>query len=182
MSKKDLKSNIKLKVLEYLAKDPIITVNKLAKKLGTYRQLVDKEKKELEDDHVIWGYTTIIDGSKLNHVLYIAIFKIRPMLSKEFAELVIRRLLTGSPKKHGVQLIEVLYTHGEYDVIVKFSALDHTTARRYYETIRSVYSDYFLEEPIILDVNFSLVQMGKLNPELKKLYDFIPKVKTKIKT
>jgi len=29
---------------------------------------------------------------------------------------------------------------------------------------------------LLCDVNFSLVRMGKMNPELEKLYDFIPKI------
>lgn len=163
MGKKDLKSNIKLKVLECLLKDPVITVNKLAKKLGTYRQMVDKEKKELEDDHVIWGYTAVIDESKIGQVIYIALFRIKPILSKGFVDLVIERLATGAPSKEGVRTIDVLYINGCYDVIVRFSAPDHKTARRHYETLRSVYSDYFLEESLLCDVNFSMVRMGMMS-------------------
>ena len=177
-----VKNNLKRAVLKCLLEDPTRSVNKLAKKFDTYRRRVWRKKKELEDDHVIWGYTAVIDESKIGQVLYIALFRIKPILSKGFVDLVIERLATGAPSKDGVRAIDVLYINGYYDVIVRFSAPDHTTARRYYETLRSVYSDYFLEESSLCDVNFSMVRMGKLNPELEKLYDFVPKVKTKIKS
>lgn len=100
-------------------------------------------------------------------------FKTKP-LNKEFVDLIIQRLSTGMPAKYGVCIIDIYYIHGDYDVFIKFSAPDHSTARNYCEILRSVYKDHFLENPQISDVNFPLVQTGKLNPEIKKLYDLVP--------
>lgn len=174
--KKMVKNNLKMDLLKHLLEDPTTSVNKLAKKFNTYRRRVWQKKKELEDDDVIWGYTAVIDESKIGQVLYIALFRIKP-ISKNFVDLIIERLATGAPSKDGVRVIDVLYINGYYDVIVRFSAPDHTTARRYYETLRIVYSDYFLGESLLCDVNFSMVRMGKLNPGLEKLYDFVPKIR-----
>lgn len=176
-----VKSNLKMELLKHLLEDPTRSVNKLAKKLGTYRKRALRRKKELEADHVIWGYTAVVNESKLNHVLYLAQFKIQP-ISKAFVDLIIKRLTTGAPSKEGVRVIDIFYMNGDYDVIIKFSAPDHTTARKYYENLRNTYKDFFRGDPSLSDVNFPLVKDGKVNPELEKLYDFVPEAKEIIET
>ena len=180
MAKKNPKSDKKLELLKCLLEDPTRSVSKTAEMMGTYERMVWQKKKELEADHTIWGYTTIIDESKVHHVLYETLFKIKPM-SKSFVDLIIERLTSEALVKEGVRLIDVFYTTGDYACIVRFSAPDHATAKVYYETLRIVYEDFFLEEPLLLEINFPLVRTSKLNPEIEKLYDFLPKVKTKIR-
>ena len=68
----------------------------------------------------------------------------------------------------------MFYVNGEYDWIVRFTAPDHATARKYYETIRLLYSDHLQERPILMDINMSLVAEGKRNPNLGQLYDYVP--------
>ena len=175
MARKDLEKNKKLELLQCLLEEPRLTNTKLAETINTYRRMAGQKKRELEQNHTIWGYTTVIDEHKINYVLYEALFKIKP-ITKEFADIIIERLTSEAPVKEGVRLIDVFYTTGEYACVIRFSAPDSTTAKVYYETLRIVYKD-FLEEPHLLEINFPLVKMGKLNPELKKLYDFIPKIK-----
>lgn len=176
MVKKDLKNSKNLDLLHCLLENPTQSINKIAEKINMYRRTVLRKKKELEDSHVIWGYTAVIDERKLDRALYIAIFKLRPISSKKLPDLVTRRLTTGASSELGVRLVDVLYTTGMYACILKFSAPDHTTATRYFETLRAVYKDYFLEEPLLFEVDFPLVRQGKLNPELEKVYDFVPKI------
>jgi len=176
MVKKDSKSSKKLDLLNCLIENPVQSISKIAEKINMYRRTVWQKKKELEEDHTIWGYTAVIDESKIGRVFYMALFRIKP-ISKGFVDLIIKRLTTGVPSKEGVRVIDVLYINGYYDVIIRFSAPDRATARMYYETLRSVYKEYFLEDHLLCDVNFSLVRMGKVNPKLEKLYDFVPKIK-----
>ena len=175
------KNNLKMELLKYLLEDPTLTVNKIAEKLGTYRKRVLRRKKELEADHAIWGYTTVIDDSKVNHILYVAQFKTKP-ISKAFADLIIERLTTGAPSEEGVRIIDVFYTNGEYDCLIKFSAPDRATARKYYENLRVIYKEFFRGDPSLSDVNFPIVKDGKLNPEVEKIYDLLPRKKTKTKS
>ncbi len=80
----------------------------------------------------------------------------------------------GEFHKQRVRLLNVLYVNGEYDWLVMFSAPDHATARRYYDSLRVSYADFLLERPVIIDVNFPVIREGKVNPELKRLYEFVP--------
>ena len=157
-------------VLKYLLEDPTRSVREIGKKMNSYRQMVWRKKKELEDNHIIWGYTAVIDESKMNHVVYMMLIKTKP-LSRGQADLIIRRISKDEPRKQNVRLVDLFYLNGEYDWIIRFSAPDHATARRYYDTIRLLYDEYQLEKPVMVDVNFCLVSGGKNNPELEKLYE-----------
>jgi len=111
----------------------------------------------------------------MNRVVYLLQFRTKP-LTKNFGDIIIKRLTSGEPLKEGVRILDIYYLNGFYDVFIKFSAPDHITAKRYYETIRAIYKDYFLDDPLLLKINFPLIKRGKLNPELEKLYDFMPKI------
>jgi len=175
--KKDLESSRKLDLVNCLLEDPTQGMSKIAEKTKMHRRTAWQIQKDLEKDTTIWGYTAIIDEQKINHVLYVLQFRTKH-LTKYFADLIIQRLTTGEPMEQGVRILDIYFMNGPYDVFIKFSAPDHATARNYYETLRSVYKDHFLETPLVSDVNFSLVQAGKLNPELKKIYGLVPKITT----
>jgi len=161
-------------VLHYLLEDPTRSAREIAKELKSYRQKVWREKTRLEEEKIIWGYTAVVNEEKMNQVLYLILLKTKPM-SKEFADiLIMRKLLQREPEKQNVRIINVLFVNGEYDWIVMFSAPDHATARRYYDSVRIDYEKLLIEKPVIVDVNFSIVREGKINPEIKKIYDFIP--------
>lgn len=169
--------NKKLDLLNCLMENPTQSISKIAEKTNMYRRTVWQKKKELEEDHTIWGYTTVIDESKLDHVLYVGIFKLRPIISKKFPDLVIHKLTTEAPSKTGVRLIDFFYTTGmSACAILKFSSQNQKIAKEYFETLRVIYNDYFLDEPLLFEVDFPLAKEGKLNPELEKLYDFIPRI------
>jgi len=160
-------------LLKHLVSDPTRSVRDIAKSLDSYRQRVYREKTKLENEHIIWGYTAVLDESKMGHVTYLVLMKLKPM-STGLADLITMRILKGEPHKQQVNLLDVLYVNGEYDLVVRFTAPDHATARRYFDSIRLAYEDYLLEKPAIVDVNFSLIREGKQNPEIKRLYDFVP--------
>ena len=162
-------------ILQALIDDPTKSVREMSKDLNSYRQKVWRRKKKLENDNVIWGYTSVIDESKLNCVMYLVLMKLEPM-SKELADLVIRRLVKKIPQKQHINLLNVLYINGQYDQIVMFTASNHAIARKYFDSLRKEYKEYLLEKPVIVDVSFILIAEGKSNPDVKRLYDFVPSI------
>lgn len=161
------------KVLQMLIEDPTESIREMAHDLDSYRQKVWRKKKNFEDEKVIWGYTAVIDESKIEHVMYLVLMKLKPM-SKELADILIKRVVKKIPQKQRVRLLNVLYINGQYDLIIMFSAPDHAVARRYYDSLRLTYEEHLLDKPVIVDVNFSIIREGKINPDLKRLHDFVP--------
>ena len=170
-----VKHKLKMDLLKKLLDDPTRSTRKTAEMIGTYDRGVWQRKKELEADHTIWGYTTVVDEQKLGRVVYLALFKLKP-ITRSLPDLIVEKLIERKDRESDIRLINILYTHGGYGCILMFSAPDHATAKMYYETIRVIFHDHFFD-PLLLDVNFSLLREGKLNPELKRIYDFVPKIK-----
>ena len=176
MNKEDLIKSRISELLSCLLENSRMGMVKIAEKIGINRKTAWLLHKDLEKNKVIWGYTTVVDQMKLEEVVYFIQFKTKP-LTKEFADLIIKRLVTdAAPLKIGVRIIDIYFLHGDYDVLIKFSAPNHEIAWAYCETLRIVYKDHFLETPQISDAKFVLAQCGKVNPDLKtRLYDFVPK-------
>lgn len=176
MSNKTSKSNknpFNNEILNALLEDPTKSLRIIAKELKSYRQKIWREKKKLEEKHIIWGYTAVVDYGKLNYIAYIMLLKMKPM-SKELVDLMLRRLYEKEQLKQNIRLRDFWIVTGEFDWIIKFSAPDHATARKYYDTIRLLYDNYLIEKPVMVDVNLCLVAEGKMNPEVEKLREFIP--------
>ncbi len=161
------------RILHYLTEDPTRSVRDIAKDMGSYRQKVWRKKKKLEEDHVIWGYTAVVDESVMNQVMYIILMKLKPM-STDLAELMKNRILQREPAKQNVRLLNVLYVNGEYDLVVMFTGPDHSTARRYFDSLRMAYDEHLIEKPVIIDVNLSLMREGKINPNILKIFEYVP--------
>jgi DNA-binding Lrp family transcriptional regulator len=159
--------------IEALLEDPTRSVRDLAKEMKCTRQAIWRKKKTLEEDNTIWGYTAVVDESKLNNVVFIVLMKMKPM-SQELAEILIRRVGGTEVKRAGIRLIDIFLVNGEYDIIVRFSSRGHAKARRYYDTLRTVYGDFLLDKPVMIDVNFIMMAEGKRNPHLSRLIDFVP--------
>lgn len=160
-------------VLKELIEDPTRSDREIAKKLGSYRQKIWRERKKLEKDKQVWGYTSVLNEHKLKDVIYLILLKMKPM-DENLSDLIINRNIKREPTKQNIRLINVLYVNGEYDWVVMFSAPDHKTARRYYDSLRVAYNDHLLEKPKIVDVNFTLIREGKINPDIKKLKSYVP--------
>ena len=173
MVKQDSKNDTEMNLLNLLLEDPTIGINEMAKKLNINRQTIWRIKKKLEKNRTIWGYTAIIDRSKLNERVYLIFGKTKP-INKRLVDKMVNRLLENKPHQENIHTIDMFYVSGDYDWILRFSAPDHLTAKKYFNTLREIYADQLLEKPVLIDIDFCLIAEGKKNPELKKLYDFIP--------
>ena len=159
-------------VVDYLMDDPTKSDKEIAKNMKSYRQKVWRKKKQMEDEHVIWGYTAVVDEEKLNHPSYVVLLKTKP-INSSVANRIIKHIVANPNFKEDVRVIDMCYLSGEYDWMIRFSAVDRIKARRFYEALRLFYEDYLCERPVIIDVSFCLITEGKRNPEMKKIIDFV---------
>jgi DNA-binding Lrp family transcriptional regulator len=166
------------KILNELLKDPTRSLEEIARSCGSYRQKVWREKRRMEDDEAIWGYTAVVDENVIDWKSFILLIKLKPLTSDQ-AKLLIRRHLTNAPGELNIRLMDTYYLNGKYDLLVIFAAPNWMTARKYYDSIRLEYELYLEDRPEIIDVAFSLIRWGKVNPNIKKLKEFIPPVTEK---
>ena len=160
-----------------LLKDPTRSIREIAKELNCTRQAVWRRKKEMEDNNLIWGYTAVIDEDQMKNVMFLILMKMKPM-DQKLAEILIRRVSGTEVTREGIRLIDVFQVNGEYDWVVRFSTKSRARARKYYDSLRTVYTDYLLEKPIMVDVNFIMMAEGKRNPHLSGLLEFVPSMPT----
>jgi DNA-binding Lrp family transcriptional regulator len=162
-------------IIRWLLEDPTRSLNEMAKEMNIYRQTLWRRKRKLEEGRVIWGYTAVIDENKMGNVIYLIMMKMKPM-TRGLADVIYRRVKNDEMSKSNIRLIDAFHVNGEYDWILRFSAPDHATARKYYDALRVIYEEYLIEKPVIVDVNFILKAEGMRNPEIEKLYNFVPEI------
>ncbi len=166
------KTEMNRKILDALLEDPTRSMRNIARDLNSYRQTLWRKKKQMEEENLIWGYTAVIDEAKQGKVTFLVLMKMKPMMG-DMADLIVNRIKRNEPAKKNIRLIDAFQVNGEYDWMIRFSAPNHTTARKYYDTLRAIYGDHLLEKPVLVDVNFILVAEGKMNPEIDKLFDLV---------
>lgn len=161
------------RVLNELLKDPTRSLEEIARACGSYRQKVWREKRKLEESEAVWGYTAVVDENEIDWKSFLLLIRLKPMTADQ-AQLLIRRHLTNAPGELNIRLMDTYYLNGKYDLLVIFAAPDWITARKYYDSIRLEYGLFLEDRPEIIDVAFSLIKWGKVNPNINKLKDFIP--------
>jgi DNA-binding Lrp family transcriptional regulator len=166
------RKDVKKELIDALLEDPTKSMREIAKDLHSYRQTLWRKKKQMEEENLIWGYTAVIDEGKQGKVTFLVLMKMKPMI-ENLAEIIVKRIKRNEPAKKGIRLIDAFQVNGEYDWLIRFSAPDHTTARKYYDTLRAIYGDYLLEKPVLVSVNFILKAEGKMNPEIDRLFDLV---------
>jgi DNA-binding Lrp family transcriptional regulator len=159
-------------LIDALLEDPTRSMREIARELKSYRQTVWRRKRKMEQDNLIWGYTAVIDEGKQGKGTYLILMKMKPMM-EDLAEIIVKRIKGKEPARKNIRLIDAFQVNGEYDWILRFSAPNQSTARKYYDTLRAVYGDYLLDKPVLVDVNFILVAEGKMNPEIDNLFDLV---------
>ncbi len=163
-------------ILNELLKDPTRSLEEIATSCGSYRQKVWREKKKLEQSGAVWGYTAVVDEDAIGWKTFLLFMKLKP-LSDEQASTLIRRHVSDAPGRLSIRLMDTYYLNGRYDLLVIFAAPDWITSRKYYDSVRIEYEPFLEERPEIIDVAFSMIRWGKVNPGIEKLRDFIPPIR-----
>jgi DNA-binding Lrp family transcriptional regulator len=160
-------------LLDALIEDPTRSNKQLAEDLMVSRQRLWRERKRMEDEGRIWGYTTVIDEAYEGWIDCIVLIRLKPFAGTDVAS-AIKKAKAENYRKYSVRVRDTLYVDGEYDAVIAYSAPDIMRARRFYEHIRNQYDDLLLEKPILLEVNFALRRMGKVNPRVEDLKGLVP--------
>ena len=161
------------KILQKLKNNANKSINEIAKECGFSRQKVWRMIKHLEKNRIIWGYTAIVDEEKQGFETYFILIKRTTYpLDEELADKIISRQLEKPMDKVDCKIVTSVYTHGLYDWILIITAKELKYAKQVCELLRMRYEKY-LSEVILIKALFPVKIQGILNPESKKLKEFI---------
>jgi Lrp/AsnC family transcriptional regulator len=161
------------RILTELQKNANESIDTIAKQCGFSRQKVWRSIKRLEQDHIIWGYTAIVDEDKLNRKSYIVLIKktTAPLDEKTTSAIASPRLQELASKE-GVIIENSFYTHGAYDWIITFTVDDIRKAKKFSEILNTTYRGYIAKIEL-METLFWTRKQRIFNPEAKKLKEFV---------
>lgn len=161
------------KILSELQKNSNQSIDTIAQRCGFSRQKVWRCIKRLEQDHVIWGYTAIVDEEKQNRKSFVVIIKkTSTPLDEKTARVIATPYLQELASKEGIIIEDSLYCHGEYDWVFVFTADDLRQAKRFSELLYSAYPGYIAKIDL-METLFWTRKQRIFNPEAKKFKDLL---------
>lgn len=158
-------------VLNELLADCRQSTSAIATSCGITKQRVWKKIKELENDHTIWRYSSVINETKIGCTLYMALVKMGPLVRKTAEKIIERHKDSQAVGRGHVQLIESCFLNGIYDWMVMFAAKNIADAKKYCAFLQTVYGD-FIKHVELLEIMFPAMRSGTVNPEIQQLQEF----------
>ena len=160
-------------ILGHLKKNSKEHIDVLAKHTGFSRQKVWRLIKNLEEQHVIWGYTVVTDAEKQDTGHFTLLIK-RSMakLDKKIFDKVDSLQLEDIADPLGVSIESSCLVHGCYDWVISVSAENIQKVRRFCEVLSTGFPGAIEK----IDVLQSLYYVRKhhiFNPDRKKLRDLL---------
>jgi DNA-binding Lrp family transcriptional regulator len=160
------------RILAELQKNANESIDGIAKRCGFSRQKVCRTIKALEQKHLIWGYTVIVDELKNDSRHYTLLIKRTPhQLMKDTIDIIASRKLEEIVSEIGVIVESSYYVHGEYDWILTFTAQNIVQAKKFRESVLNLHAG-IIEKAILLETLFAVKDHHILNPEPAKLKEF----------
>jgi Lrp/AsnC family leucine-responsive transcriptional regulator len=160
-------------ILAELQKNAQESIDMLAKRCGFSRQKVWRIVKRLEKTRLIWGYSAIIDEKKndMNHYT-ILIKRTTKKLDEKTIDIITSRKLEDIVESIGATIENSYYVNGEYDWIITFTAWNLVQAKKFCESLLALHAGV-IEKTILLETLFAVKSHYILNPESKKLREFL---------
>ena len=161
------------KILAELQKNANQSIDTVAQRCGFSRQKVWRCIKRLEHDHIIWGYVAIIDEEKQARKSFVVVIKKTPNpLDEKTTRIIASPYLQEIASKEGVVIENSLYTHGEYDWIITFTADDLRQAKKFTELLYLTYQGYIAKMDL-METLFWTRKQRIFNPDAKKFKDLM---------
>ena len=142
------------KILDALEQHSKDRVDEIAKCCGFSRQKISRIIKNLERDKVIWGYPPRTDGELkgLKHFVLLVKKSIIPFDETLKKEMILEKIDAYAP--NSVKVENILFTHGSFDVVVTFYALNLVNAKKFCEIAFKKNSKSILENIVSLKLLF----------------------------
>lgn len=165
--------NDEMMILAELQKNSNGHINTIAKHLGFSRQKTWRFIKRLEKNHMIWGYTIVVDQQRQGLQKFILSIKRSSKISdKKNEDVIAFDKIEKNYSKLGITVESSYYGHGEYDWILLFTARGLEQAKKFAELILGAYPG-MVEKTRLFQILFTPREHNVFNPDRKKMKDFI---------
>ena len=160
------------KILQILEQNAKESVDGIAKKCGFSSQKVGRIIRQLEQEHIIWGYSIVMDekGTELNHYVLLLKRTLVPLDDSMQREVLDEKLDKYLPPQ--VKIEDIILTHGRYDAMITFYAPGLLIARKVIESLSQRIGKYF-QEYLLLETLFPIRKQSLKNPDIKNLTKYI---------
>jgi DNA-binding Lrp family transcriptional regulator len=162
-----------MKILAELRKNSNECIDTIAKNCGFSKQKVSKIIKQMEKNHLIWGYTVVDDVQKQNLQKFILLLKrTNEKFDRNTLDNISRHLFKNEYIPMGITIDSTHRIHGDYDWVVIFLAPNLIEAKKF----SAILFDKF--PGIAKDVNLMQIIFTNrahyiLNPDQTKLREFL---------
>jgi DNA-binding Lrp family transcriptional regulator len=160
------------KVIDALEQYSIDSIDKIAKCCGFSIQKVSRIIKNLERNKVIWGYPPITDGELggLKHFVLLIKKSLIPFDAVIKKEMILEKIDAYAP--NSVKVENILFTHGSFDVVVTFFALNLVNAKNFCG-IAFKRLEKYIGEYILLETLVPMRKQGLKNPRIQELIEYV---------
>ena len=161
------------KILHILRTNGHESIDVLAKRCGFSRQKVWRIIKRLENEKIIWGYTTICDRERYNlkHFIMLAKRTTNPVDQTMIREILTTKLDNLLPDSI-IEIENIEFIHGSYDGIFSFFAPDLITAKKFCDRFLTRYNKYLANVELIEGI-FFMRNQALQNPNIKKVINYL---------
>ena len=143
------------------------------KRSGFSTQKIRKIVKQLEERHIIWGYTFVTNVVKMNEQRFILwIKRTNEPLDKKIMDKKGSMSLEVLAHPLGLHIVSSYYVHGTYDWIIVFTAKDLKHARKFCNVLNTEFPGVILQYEIQQILNCVREQFI-FNPNRKRLQELM---------
>jgi DNA-binding Lrp family transcriptional regulator len=171
-SREQMKQDEK-KILFELVKNSKKSIETIAKHCGFSKQKVWRAIKQMEENHMIWGYTSVFDEEKtdLKHFMLL-VKRTAKQFEEKTANIIISRKLEDLAAELGITIESSSYVHGEYDWVITFTAEDIKLGKKFSDLVLTLHPGIIGKITVIQTLIF-IKKQYILNPDKMKLKDFL---------
>jgi len=175
MAKRSKKQQIEdeRKILAELQKNSNENIDTIAKHCGLSKQQVSKTIKKLEKNHMIWGYTAIVDEEKkgLSHFIML-ITKNMKQLDKKIKIGIDSIKIEDFTSTLDITIESSCLVHGTYDWVISFTAPNIIIAKKFCDSFYNGFPGIIKH----IDLHQTLFFVRKqyiFNPDRKNLSELL---------
>jgi len=161
------------KILSELVKNSNENIETIVKHCGFSRQKVTRAIKQMEAKGLIWGYTAIVDDEKIGQQHFILLInRTMEKMEEKVVDIIVSSKADDLAKELGVTIESSAYVHGEYDWIMTITAESILQAKKFSDTLITLYPSG-TKNITILQMMMFIRKQHVLNPDRKKLKEFL---------